>query len=250
VDRAPELTRRQGHNTAGELVKSVVFGGLDGILTSFAVVTGAVGGGLSPQAILVLGFSGAIAEGLAMGLGDALSTKAERELVQHERARELFEYDTYREGEMAEMVELYASRGMSREDAEEVVSLVAPHRSFFVDVMTMEELGLSLPEQDDNPWKDGFVTCASFICFGSLPLLGYAAFPALFPDLSERQLLAAATAVTLATLFLLGAVKSVFSPKSWIRGGAEMVAVGGLVAFIAFWIAAFTSEYEEAHKRA
>jgi len=225
-----------------------VFGGLDGILTSFAVVTGAVGGGLSPQAILILGFSGAIAEGLAMGLGDALSARAEQEYVQRERQRELFEYDSYRKGEEAEMVELYVSRGMSREDAETVVALIAPHRSFFVDIMTQEELGLTLPEEDDNPWKDGAVTTASFVVFGSLPLLGYVAFPALFPRSSESALLAAAASVTLAALFLLGAIKSAFSPKAWYRAGAEMVAIGGVVALIAYWIGNFTNAYEEAHK--
>ena len=233
----------EGHNASGELVKSVVFGGLDGILASFAVVTGATGGGLSPAAILVLGFSGAVAEGLAMGLGDALSARAERDLVLHERNREFWEYDSYKEGEIAEMVELYVGKGMSRPDAEEVVGLMSDHRGFFVDLMTVEELGLQLPDPDDNPWKDGLVTFTSFFVFGSLPLLGYAFVPALEPGLTPHQLLVIACVVTGAALFALGAVKSYFSPKSWVRGGVEMLLVGGLVAMLAYWVGAWTAAY-------
>jgi VIT1/CCC1 family predicted Fe2+/Mn2+ transporter len=71
----------EGHNSSGDVIKSVVFGGLDGILTTFAIVSGATGGGMSTAVILILGFSNKIGDALSMGLGDALSTKAEHEHV-------------------------------------------------------------------------------------------------------------------------------------------------------------------------
>jgi hypothetical protein len=71
----------EGHNRGGDVIKSVVFGGLDGILTTFAIVSGATGGGMSTAVILILGFSNKIGDALSMGLGDALSTKAEHEYV-------------------------------------------------------------------------------------------------------------------------------------------------------------------------
>lgn len=71
----------EGHQTAGDFIKSVVYGGLDGILTTFAVVSGAAGGNLSAYAILVMGFSSKFADAIVMGLGDALSTKAEHEHI-------------------------------------------------------------------------------------------------------------------------------------------------------------------------
>lgn len=45
-------------------MKPIIFGGLDGILTSFAIVAGSAGGGLSPQVVLVLGFSNIFADAL------------------------------------------------------------------------------------------------------------------------------------------------------------------------------------------
>jgi hypothetical protein len=52
------------HQSEGGLLKPVIFGGLDGILTSFAIVAGATGGGLSPTVVLVLGFSNIFADAL------------------------------------------------------------------------------------------------------------------------------------------------------------------------------------------
>jgi DNA damage-binding protein 1 len=52
------------HQSEGGLLKPVIFGGLDGILTSFAIVAGAAGGGLSPSVVLVLGFSNIFADAL------------------------------------------------------------------------------------------------------------------------------------------------------------------------------------------
>lgn len=52
------------HQSEGGLLKPIIFGGLDGILTSFAIVAGSAGGGLSPTVVLVLGFSNIFADAL------------------------------------------------------------------------------------------------------------------------------------------------------------------------------------------
>lgn len=161
--------------------------------------------------------------------------------MMQERQREFWEYDHYLEGEIAEMVELYVERGMSRQDAETVVKLISPHRAFFVDVMTVEELGLAIPADDDSPWKDGLVTFSSFVIFGTVPLLGFVIFPILFPDASHGGRLLVACALTMFTLFLLGAVKSHFSPKPAWRSGLEMVAIGMFVATVGYVVGSVTT---------
>lgn len=72
---------------------------MDGILTSFAIVAGATGGQLSVPVVLVLGFSNILADALAMGVGEFLSSKAENEWILSERKRESWEMETYPEGE-------------------------------------------------------------------------------------------------------------------------------------------------------
>ena len=61
----PEHTDEEPwHQSAGGLLQPVIFGGLDGILTSFAIVAGAAGGGIPVSAVLVLGFSNIFADAL------------------------------------------------------------------------------------------------------------------------------------------------------------------------------------------
>ena len=85
----------ESHQKSGEFIKSVVLGGLDGIVTTFAVVSGATGGGLGIEVILVLGFSNILADALSMGVGDALSSKAEQEYILAEKDRETWEMENF-----------------------------------------------------------------------------------------------------------------------------------------------------------
>jgi hypothetical protein len=92
----------EGHQTEGGFLKPVIFGGLDGILTSFAIVAGSAGGKLDPSVVLILGFSNIFADALSMGVGEFLSSKANSEWILSERRREEWELENYPEGEINE----------------------------------------------------------------------------------------------------------------------------------------------------
>lgn len=72
------------HITGGQYIKGLIYGGLDGIITTFAVVAGA---SLSAGVVLILGFANLIADGLSMAIGYYLSTRAENEYAASERKR-------------------------------------------------------------------------------------------------------------------------------------------------------------------
>jgi VIT1/CCC1 family predicted Fe2+/Mn2+ transporter len=63
------------------------------------------------QVVIVLAFSNLVADGIAMGVGDYVSAKAENDHALAERKREAWEYDNYKEGEVNEMVELSVKKG-------------------------------------------------------------------------------------------------------------------------------------------
>ena len=227
---------REGHKTEGGLLKPVIFGGLDGILTSFAIVAGAAGGNLSPQVVLILGFSNILADALSMGVGEFLSSKADNEWILSERRREEWEVESYPEGEIKEMIEIFESKGMSHKDAVVVIETMAKYKDLFVDIMMNQELELQVPEDDHvvESMKEGFVMFCAFAIFGSLPLLGYVIIPSAFPDLGSEVLFWSACCVTALVLFGLGSVKSLFTTQHWVCSGAETLCLGGVCAFVAF----------------
>jgi len=226
------------HQTSGGLLQPVIFGGLDGILTSFAIVAGSAGGGLSLKSILILGFSNIFADALSMGVGEFLSSKANNEWILSEKKREEWEMDNFPDGEIQEMIDIYVSKGLSLRDATVVIKTMAKYENFFVDIMMQQELELQVPEDDhvEQSMKEGFVMFCSFAFFGSMPLLGYVIIPFLLPELESRVLFQAACVVTGLVLFFLGSIKSNFSRSNWFWSGLETLILGGLCATVAFSI--------------
>lgn len=64
-------------------LREFVYGGMDGAVTTFAVVTGAAGANLSTRVILILGFANVLADGFSMAVGSYLSEKSEQDLSVH-----------------------------------------------------------------------------------------------------------------------------------------------------------------------
>jgi len=228
----------EGHQHEGGYLKPIIFGGLDGILTSFAIVAGSAGGKLPPQVVLILGFSNIFADALSMGVGEFLSSKATNEWILSERKREEWELENYPQGEIREMVEIYENKGMSHEDAVQVITTMAKYKDFFVDLMMVQELELQVPEEDHvkESFREGVVMFCSFAGFGAMPLLGYVIIPGTFPDLDEQFLFISACVVTGIVLFFMGSVKSFFSSQNWFQAGVETLLLGGACATVAYTI--------------
>ena len=227
-ERAPERHMQE----KGQYVKSVVYGGLDGIITTFAIVAGVSGASLSAGVVLILGFANLIADGFSMGVGDYLSSKSELEYNKAERERETWEVDHYPEGEKRELVEIYMGKGLSEEDAKTIVDRIAKHKKAWLDIMMLEELGIV--ESDESPIRNAVATFISFAAFGFVPLIAYVLsqfIPAMRP-----YAFATASVLTGATLFTLGALKARITGRSWFMSGVEVFVVGGIAAVAAYLI--------------
>ncbi|KAL7683651.1 putative Ccc1 family protein [Plasmopara halstedii] len=226
---------QENHTVGGEHIKSAVYGGLDGIITTFATVTSVAGSGLPHSVILIIGLAHLVADGLSMGLGDMLSSQAETDLAKHERSRERWEFENYPEGEIEEMVELYEKKGLSTDDALLVVHTLAKYKEAFVDIMMVEELKIMPADDDDSPHTGGLITFLSFMFFGVIPLLSYLINLVPGIDMNPNTALYLSCFLTVVTLFLLGAVKGRFvGQKMWKAGGS--MAINGSVAAACGWI--------------
>lgn len=225
------------HRAGGQYIKSLIYGGLDGIITTFAVVAGVAGASLSAGIVLILGFANLIADGLSMAIGDYLSTRAENEYAATERKREEWEVENYPEGEKQEMVELYMEKGIEAGDAKQITDILSKYQSAWVDVMMVEELGIL--EESESPIKNALVTFLSFGVFGFIPLLAYVL--ARFVPFFDEHAFILASALTGFTLFVLGVQKVRFTSKHWFSSGFEMLIIGGIAAVAAYGIGVLLS---------
>ena len=218
---------------AADFIKSIVFGGLDGIMTTFAIIAAAAGSRTHFTTILIFGFSNVVADGFAMGFGEFVSGNAEIDYILSERRREEWEIENSKDLEIEEMVELYQAKGLSESDARTMVQILAKDDKIFADFMMVDELGLTAEAPDsDEPIKQGLVMFLSFVLFGSVPLLAYMFA---WRGRGVDGVFCAACAMTAAALLSLGAIKGYLSGVNIFRAAAFMLVTGiisGLMSFL------------------
>ena len=69
-----------GSDIQQQFLPQFVYGGIDGIITTFAIIAGVVGAQLSVTIILILGFANLLADGFSMAVSSYLSSESEHEL--------------------------------------------------------------------------------------------------------------------------------------------------------------------------
>jgi VIT1/CCC1 family predicted Fe2+/Mn2+ transporter len=221
------------HKTeSGAYIGEAVYGALDGIVTTFAVVAGVEGARLSSGVVLILGFANLIGDGLSMGVGSYLSTKSKREYERSERERERWEIDNYPEGEREEIREIYERKGFTGKDLDRAVEIITSDKEIWVDTMMQEELGII--EETGHPFFNGLSTFISFLVAGFIPLLFFVMALAI-PSL-QQYTFSMSVFLTGLTLFVVGSLRVLVTQASWWRSGLEMLIVGGAAALGAYLV--------------
>ena len=116
------------------------------------------GAQLPIETALMMGFSNLIADGISMGLGDFLSSKAEQEYQAGESKKEQWEFENAREIELAEQEKQFQDQGMTKEDAILTTATLAKYPDIFHAIHLNGELGFGPPDKDASPAKDGLVS--------------------------------------------------------------------------------------------
>ena len=232
-----EAHLRHEHRVGGisEYLKEIVYGGNDGIVTTFAIVAGFAGAGaegaavVGTLAVLLFGLANLFADAAAMGLGAFLSSRSERDVYMANRAKELHEIEHNAEFERRETIELLMERGISETDANGFADLYQRNPDFWADFMMQYELGMSDP-REDNPAMNGLITFIAFIAFGAIPLVPY-----FLLDPVEATFYLSVMA-TFGALVLLGVLRWYVTRENALRSIGETVLVGGICAVIAFGV--------------
>jgi vacuolar iron transporter family protein len=229
------MENTEQHSGAGsQYIGEMVYGGLDGIITSFTVVSGVSGAHLGAHVILILGLANLLADGFAMAIGSYLSRKSESEYFERERQREAWEVENYPDGERAELLVIYLKKGYSEEDARHLVEIKTRDKKLWVDTMMLEELHML--EEESNPLRNAVATYIAFVVAGAVPLLVY--LLGLVVPIPVAITFPIAVGLSALALFGLGATKVFVTQRSPWRSGLEMLVVGGAAAAAAYLVGA------------
>jgi len=215
-----------------------IYGGIDGTVTTFAVVAGVAGAQLSSNVIVILGVANLIADGFSMAAGNYSGTRSETEDVRRLREVERRHIREEPDGEREEIRELYRQKGFEGPILEEIVDVITADEERWVSTMLTEEYGL--PTFVRSPWLAGLATFFAFFICGALPLI-----PFLIGNFTHALTLSAV--LTGVTFFVIGAVRSRWSVQRWWTAGIETLGIGGAAAILAYVIGWMLSPLVSGH---
>ncbi|MAZ30335.1 GMP synthase [bacterium] len=237
-------TNEHKNSAVADYFKEIIYGGIDGIVTTFAVVAGFAGAALSNDltaqlsfmVVLLFGLANLFADAASMGLGNFLSVRSEKDLYNAKRAVEENLLRTEPDKEMAETINIMVAKGFSIEQAESLAHIYKTNHEYWTDFMMQHELEESDP-RGENEIFTGLATFGSFLVFGAIPLLP-------FMLQTEGSALVAFTYSSLGTLgalIALGLLKWRVIGSKLVPSLTEVVLVGGTAAVLAYIVGTFFS---------
>lgn len=224
--------RLRGTNRFQDYLGEFVYGGIDGCVTTFAVVAGSAGAELSTSIILILGFANLLADGFSMSVGAYLSTKSELHTYERHRRQKYREVAEVPDLEREEIRAIYRQKGFEGELLERVTEVITADHECWVDIMMKEELEL-IPESK-SPVAVGGTTYLSFVLVGLIPLLAYVFNPVL--AFTPSELFMASCLMTSLGFIIIGWLMAHVNHRSVLRCVLETLALGGSAAVVSYFV--------------
>lgn len=222
------IRQRLGHSPKVQNVSDAVLGGIDGCVTTFAVVSGVVGAGLPSPVAVILGFANLLADGFSMAVSNYESHRTKQEFIDSVHRSEEQHIDLIPEGEREEIREIFRRKGFAGEVLETIVSTISEDRNLWVDTMLSEEHGMD--KSPSRPWASAGATFGAFLLVGSMPLL-----PFLHPDWQIQQKFIFSACIAGLAFFIIGMLKSLAFERPVLRSGIRTLLTGGAAASLAYY---------------
>jgi VIT1/CCC1 family predicted Fe2+/Mn2+ transporter/rubrerythrin len=221
------LKRERWHGRGGSWVADAIYGANDGLGAVFGIVSGVAGATNNQQHyVLISGLAGMLASTLSMGAGAYLAAKSEAEVYEAEISRERAEVEENPEEEIEEMALFYQLQGFDVEESQRMARRLAEQPEQFVQAMAQSELGLS-EHRFPNPWTSAFSAGVSTAMGAFVPII-----PFFF--MNGLPAVIASFGISLIAHFVVGAVKSLITIRSWWMSGLEMTWIGVIVAAVTY----------------
>lgn len=209
-----------------------ILGAVDGSVTTFAIVAGAVGAQLSGGVVIVLGVANLVADGFSMAASNYLGTKSEHEYLEMARSNERHHINHVPEGEREEIRQIFAKKGFADDVLDKIVEVITRNHPLWVETMLQEEHGLQTNGR--HPVRAALATFVAFTTFGLVPLL-----PFLIPPLDGPQRFTMSCVLTGLAFAGVGFMKAKVLERPLVRSALETLLTGGGAAVLAYVIGAW-----------
>jgi vacuolar iron transporter family protein len=217
------------HETrANAVLRPIVFGGNDGLVSNLALVMGVVGANPAPGVIVLAGVAGLLAGAFSMGVGEYVSVQSQRELLDYQIAFQRKQLREVPDQERAILAGIYRERGFSADEANRFTDSVFADPDHAVRLLIFEEVGLD-ERSIGSPWSAAIGSFLAFTLGALVPLVPYlvsAGTPAFVASLGS----------SLVALLLLGLGISWLTRRSALFSAARQVVLGAAAAAITYGV--------------
>jgi len=217
----------QPHETsASGVLRPIVFGANDGLVSNLALVMGVAGANPEPGVIVLAGIAGLLAGAFSMGVGEYISVQSQRELLDFQIAFQRKQLREAPEQEHAILARIYRERGFEADKAEQFAAAVMDDHDHAVRLLIFEEVGLD-ERSIGSPLAAAGGSFVAFTAGALIPLVPYLLAkgdPAFFGSI----------AVSLVALALLGTGIAILTRRPIPYGAARQMLLGGIAAAVTF----------------
>lgn len=214
--------------SASSNLRAAVFGVNDGLISNVSLILGVAGAGTNQHFILLAGIAGLLAGACSMGAGEYISVRSQREVFEYQIAIEKQELAEYPDEEKEELSLIYQARGVPKDEAIKLANLMIDNPETGLNALAREELGLN-PEDMVSPIGAMISSFVSFAIGAFIPLV-----PFFFNDSSWNLYIS--MGMTAITLFVIGAILSLFTNRNPFMLGLRMLTVGLIAGGLTFTI--------------
>jgi len=227
-----EIAQRLRDGPRVSYLRDWVYGGIDGTVTTFAIVAGAVGAELSNRYLLILGVANLLADGFSMAAANYSGTKAEIEEYEFVRHMEERHIKYAPDGEREEIRQIFLGKGFKGKTLEAAVDVITAEKDRWIDTMMTEEHGL--PPVNRSPGRAGLLTFVAFVICGFVPVAPF--------TIGMQASITASIVLAAVTFFLIGSLRSKWSPVHWLKTGTETLVIGMASAAVAYLVGDFLKQ--------
>jgi VIT1/CCC1 family predicted Fe2+/Mn2+ transporter len=202
-----------------QYMRDIILGVNDGLVSTFLLVAGVVGGGLTATQVLLTGVAGALAGMISMGIGEYLATKSQEEVFEAEMKLETKHLKEHRDHERDELRHMFGAIGLEGDDLESVVHIIDKSDEAMLGVMAGLEFGV-VDTEKRNSFLAAFASAGLFLA-GALPSV----VPFAFLDDTGTALFVAGV-LTGIGLVIVGAAKTTMTKTNPLTASFENLSIG------------------------